>query len=187
MSKIYVRVKDGEVVERSTKPRVENISSAHLLSDADLAKHGWLPLEREDPDREGRVVRYETTIERDRVIETPVVKVDERPETQPWEKVVKGDEVDHGDWVEVPYTIETMSLEDFKTRKKASLISDFSMRAGEAYPQTIQLLVLFGAMDNSTNKEVEDYFKAAGKKLDDALKEVDRADSHEAVEAIEVV
>ena len=186
MSKIYVRVIDGEVVERSTRPRVENISSAHLLSDADLARHGWLPLEREEPDREGRVVRYETTIERDRVVETPVVKVDERPETQPWEKVVKGDEVDRGDWVEVPYTIETTPLEEFKERKKSQLISAFSMEAGEAYSQTIQLLVLFGALDNNTTKEVEDYYKREGKKLEDALKLVDGADTHEAVEAVEV-
>ena len=62
MSKIYVRVEDGEVVERSTRPRVDNISSAHLLSDADLAKHGWLPLEREKATLESDEVRSDREI-----------------------------------------------------------------------------------------------------------------------------
>lgn len=44
MSKTYVRVKDGEVTQRSTKPTVDNLSSAHLLSDEQLAEYGWLPL-----------------------------------------------------------------------------------------------------------------------------------------------
>ena len=185
---IYAFIEDGQIKKRSTKEniKIKHESAPHLLSDSKLAEYGWLPIDRKEPSRVGRVVRYDTEVLKTKVNETPVVKVDERPDTKSWEQVIKGEEVDRGDWIEVPYTVETTSLEEYKTRKKSQLISSFSMEAGDAYPQTVQLLVLFRALDNNTTKEVEDYYKREGKKLEDALKLVDRADTHADVDAVEV-
>lgn len=41
----YAKVERGKVVEVRARPRIKEVSSASLLSDAELKKYGWFPIQ----------------------------------------------------------------------------------------------------------------------------------------------
>lgn len=176
----YALVKEGKIIDRVEKKDIyiKDVNPAHRLSDDKLANYGWLPIVRNSPTKDGEIIDYKIVISATKVNENPIVKVDDAPTKEIWERAIRGDEVDHGDWIEQTYTVKEIPLDEYKKSKKKNLISNFSMKSDQVYSPTIQRLVALQALDKTTIKEVEDYYKIEGKKLEDALKLVDSATTH---------
>jgi hypothetical protein len=176
---VYVKVKDGKIVSRSVNPVINSISSPkkeHFLA------AGWVPLEREKVD--GRVVRWDTEIQKDKVVEKPITLVDELPTVEEWQDYKKDGREEIDGRIIQKYRIATHPLNIYKSRKKRENQERAFSSLQSRYDVQTQLLGLFKLLDKRTESTLLEDIKYVDKEIKEYNKLVDGADSHEEVYAI---
>lgn len=179
---MYAKVVDGQVVERSERPRSQRTSNMWLNPEA-LKEEGWLPIERVQPPSGSQLKKWEYEILKTKVKEIPIYKIDNKPSAKKWEKVEKGELKEYSDHEEQEYVVEETTLSDFKSSVKAELFQEVSQEVERNYNASELILAQYGVIDS---KDIKTFLAEQKTLLDAALKKVDDATTYEEVAEIRV-